>query len=251
LLPSKQSNLTRSRLRFLVLGPWGRVQAREWNGRFTSSWGDVPSPDAGRIVGSNLPHAGFWGPCQTSEQPNRQHGFRRVLQVGEDVYCSQELASMATTNQIRQNLLPKFSSSTADLIGQSKNVGQTLGDKLVCIGNLQHYPSYSVLPPRRIRKLLKGRTNAAVSKPVSTTCRHAKRLRGQGVERNGSHNNLLSFDRQPLRSHEGRQKIATWPSGQKVSRVAWRRRRRRVGSGRRPVAGPGAGGSPGCPRRWR
>ena len=29
---------TCSRLRFLVLGPWGRVQAREWNGRFTSKW---------------------------------------------------------------------------------------------------------------------------------------------------------------------------------------------------------------------
>src|SRR5664280_1134792 len=34
----KQSSLTGCRLRFLVLGPWGRVQAREWNGRFTSKW---------------------------------------------------------------------------------------------------------------------------------------------------------------------------------------------------------------------
>jgi hypothetical protein len=29
------------------------------NGRYTSSWRAVPSPDAGRLRGSNLPHAGF------------------------------------------------------------------------------------------------------------------------------------------------------------------------------------------------
>ncbi len=37
-------------------------------GRFTSSWRAVPSPDAGRLRGSNLPHAGFWTPCQVSER---------------------------------------------------------------------------------------------------------------------------------------------------------------------------------------
>src|SRR5271157_3197728 len=30
-------------------------------GRFTSSWRAVPSPDAGRLRGSNLPHAGLIG----------------------------------------------------------------------------------------------------------------------------------------------------------------------------------------------
>jgi hypothetical protein len=33
----RKSTWANSRLRFLVLGPWGRVQAREWNGRDTSS----------------------------------------------------------------------------------------------------------------------------------------------------------------------------------------------------------------------
>src|ERR1039458_6164835 len=35
----------------------------------------------------------------------------------------------------------RFSSSTAFSIWQPKNARQTLGDKLVCILNLQHYPS--------------------------------------------------------------------------------------------------------------
>jgi hypothetical protein len=33
----------------------------------------------------------------------------------------------------------RFSSSTAFSIWQPKNAPQTLGDKLVCISNLQHY----------------------------------------------------------------------------------------------------------------
>ena len=49
---------TYSWLRFLVLGPWVRVQARERNGRYTSSWRAVTGCwPASR---SNLPHAGFW-----------------------------------------------------------------------------------------------------------------------------------------------------------------------------------------------
>src|SRR5664279_6520339 len=35
------------------------MTARRRVGRFTSSWHDVPSPDAGRLVASNLLHAAF------------------------------------------------------------------------------------------------------------------------------------------------------------------------------------------------